>query len=135
METNELVIRSTLYCIAKKIYFRKPSDELVLQWKSLVYELKLAGESFDTAYKSFREAHGAKALTEEEAHKIWAREYGRFGHVISNLYGPGPDNCMTDAVYWLRTATRVIDGRYIYCRDRPEKSIILIDLFYENMKT
>ena len=36
---------------------------------------------------------------------------------------------------WLGTAKRVIDGRYIFCSGWPKKAIILIDLFYKNMKT
>ena len=50
-----------------------------------MHELKLAGKSFKAAYNSFRKAHGANALTEKKANKIWAREYGGFGHVISNF--------------------------------------------------
>ena len=99
-----------------------------------MHEQKLADKSFEEAYKSIRDAHGAKVLTEEEAYEIWAREYGEFGHVISNRYEIGTDSRMT-ADDWLNTATRVIDGRYIFCQAQQELAMILIDLFHENMMT
>ena len=114
--------------------FREPSDELVSQCKSLMHEQKLAGKSFEEAYKSIRDVHGVKALTGEKAHEIWAREYGEFGHVISNCYELGTDKCMT-MFDWLHTAKRVIDGRYIFCQAQQELAIILIDLFHEKMMT
>ena len=142
------------------VHFREASDEISLQCISLLHEQKLAGKSYDEAFKHLCNVLGKKALIDEEAREIWmedeidesmiieehgeccayecgacrACECGVFGPVITNFYEYGDSKCMTDGD-WLKTAKRVIDGRYIFCRGRPEKAIILIDLFHKRMKT
>ena len=132
--------------------FRESPEEFVLKCESLLHEQKLAGKSFDEAFGHVCNVHGAKTLTEEEARESWmnnetdestideehneccACECDQFGFVISNIYEHGADKCMTDDDRH-KMATRVIDGRYIFCRGRPGKAIILIDLFHKKMMT
>ena len=117
-----------------------------------MHEQKLAGKSFDEAFEHVCNVHGAEMPTEEEAREIWVNdetdestidekhdeccecERGQYGPVISNYYEHGVGKFI-NKYGWYNMAKRVIDGRYIYSARRPNWSIILIDLFHENMIT
>ena len=131
------------------VYCREASDELSSQCISLLHEQKLAGKSYEEAFKHLCKVLGTEALIDEEAREIWMEdeidesmineEHGEccecsvFGPVITNFYEYGADECAD--IDWLKAAKRVIDGRYIFCIGRAKKAFVLVDLFHRNMKT